>query len=184
MARHHLLLAAVAVLAPLPAFAGVTVLGMGHARACYEAAESPAMPLRDDLDECDAALAGSATPFDDQVATRVNRGILHLRRGNLDRALADFDAATAMDPTEPEAYLNRGSLLLRQNQVEDAIAMFTAAIEHNTRRPELAYYGRGVAFETSGNIRAAYNDYRRAQQLAPRWDEPRLELARFRVVGN
>ena len=182
MARIRMFLAAAAFLAPLPALAGVTVIGSSPARVCYEAAESPLRATTESLRACNSALESGLTPLTELVATRVNRGILYLRRGDTDRAMTDFDAAMAMNPDEPETYLNRGSALMRRESPGDAIAMFTTAISKNTRRPELAYYARAVAHENLGNIRAAYSDYRRASQLAPRWNEPRVELSRFRVV--
>jgi len=118
------------------------------------------------------------------VATFVNRGILRLRRGDIAGAMADFDEATALNPEEPEAYLNRASALLRREEVVSAIAQFDTAIAKQTRRPALAYYGRAVAHEEAGNVRAAYRDYRRASELAPAWDQPRRELTRFRVAGQ
>jgi hypothetical protein len=59
--------------------------------------------------------------------------------------------------------------------------MFDTAIAKKTRRPELAYYGRAVAHELAGQVRAAYQDYRQASRLDPKWRQPKLELARFRV---
>jgi Flp pilus assembly protein TadD len=118
------------------------------------------------------------------VATYVNRGILRLRRGDLSGAMADFDAATALNPDEPEAYLNRASALLRREEVAGAISQFDTALAKQTRRPAIAHYGRAVAHEEAGNVRAAYNDYLRASQLAPGWDDPRRELSRFRVTAN
>lgn len=180
--RHHLLVAAAALAIPLPAAAGVTVLGAGAARMCYLAAESTVAPRTDDLRHCDSALREEATVPRHVVATHVNRGILRLRRGDLDGAMRDFETATRLDPTEPEAYFNRGSALLRQDQAAPAAEAFSEALERNTRRPALAHFGRAVALETMGNVQAAYRDYRRASELAPQWSAPRQELTRFRVV--
>ncbi len=188
MARRHLLLAAstgaAAFALPSAAGAGVTVLGSGNARMCYLAAVAKSAPRGDELRRCDFALQEEKTHKRNLVATHVNRGILRLRTGDAAGALADFNAATALNPEEPEAYLNRASTLLRQEEVAGAITQFDAAIAKNTRRPALAYYGRGVAHEVSGNVRAAYQDYTKASQLAPSWDAPRRELTRFRVVRN
>jgi tetratricopeptide (TPR) repeat protein len=184
MRRRHLVLAATILGLPLPAAAGVTVIGSGNARMCYLAAESTVTPGRDDLKWCDDAVIEERTNTKIAGATHVNRGILRLRRGDVVGALADFDAATALDPQEPEAYLNRGSALLRQQQAAVAITQFDAAIAKQTRRPELAYYGRAIAHEESGNVSAAYRDYMQASQLAPRWQQPRRELSRFRIVRN
>lgn len=182
MAKHHLLIAAAFAVLPFPAIAGVTVLGASSARLCYLAAESPLMPRPQDLRRCDAALDEVATVQRDVIATYVNRGILRLRRGNIDGAMGDFDEALRRDPSEPEAYLNRGSALLRRDRTDEAVAMYSQALQHNTRRPALAHYGRAMAYELLGNARAAYNDYRRASELDPDWRAPREDLQRFRVV--
>jgi Tfp pilus assembly protein PilF len=143
MAKHHVLIAAAFAVLPFPAIAGVTVIGSSSARMCYLAAASTSMPQRQDMGRCDAALGGAeATPERDVTATFVNRGILRLRRGDIDGALRDFDEALRRDPNEPEAYLNRGSALMRRDRTDEAVAMYSRALEHNTRRPELAHYGR------------------------------------------
>lgn len=185
MKPYHLLFAAAAVFgAALPASAGVVVLGQGNARMCFLAAENTGAPSMDDMDRCNTAIEEEQGNPSRLVSTHVNRGILRLRRNDVDGAMADFDMATRLDPNEPEAYLNRGTILLRNASVRDALAQFDTAIAKRTRRPALAYYGRGVAYEETGNIRAAYRDYMRASQLAPTWDEPRTELTRFRVARN
>ena len=182
MAKHHVLIAAAFAVLPFPAIAGVTVLGSSSARMCYLAAESPAMPGPQEIRRCDAALDEAATDPRHVIATYVNRGILHMRRGNIDGAMSDFDEALRRDPNEPEAYLNRGSALLRRERRDEAVAMFSQALAHNTHRPALAHYGRAMAYELLGDVRAAYSDYRRASELDPEWGAPREDLQRFRVV--
>ena len=66
------------------------------------------------------------------VATHVNRGILRLRRGLVDEAVADFDRAIALDPEQPEAYLNKGAALIRRQNPAEALQLFTVALERNT----------------------------------------------------
>jgi tetratricopeptide (TPR) repeat protein len=118
----------------------------------------------------------------DRVATLVNRGILKARLGDLEAAVLDYDSALDQDPDEAEAYLNKGFALLRlSNAAENAKPLFDSALAKRTRRPELAYYGRAVANELSGQVRAAYEDYRQASRLNPKWDDPKADLARFRV---
>ena len=184
MAVSKLILTILAAAAAVPASAAVTVLGSSSARLCYEAADLPMMPQTREIRVCDDALQGQSLSRYEIVATHVNRGILLLRRNQVDEAVADFDAAIAIDPEQPEAYLNKGAALIRRQNAEDALPLFTVALERNTSRPALAHYGRGVANEALGNLPAAYRDYRRASELAPDWREPRTELARFRVVGS
>jgi tetratricopeptide (TPR) repeat protein len=182
MTARRLLLAVLLAAAASPVSASVVVVGGSAARTCYEAADSPLLPTAADLRGCDQALRDEALVRDDVVATHVNRGILRLRRNQIDAAIRDFDDAIALDPSQPEAYLNKGAALMRVENAGDALPLFTASLERNTLRPELAHFGRAIANETLGNLRAAYDDYRRASELSPNWQEPRTELARFRVV--
>lgn len=95
-------------LAAVPAAAGVTVIGKGSAELCYQAAERDGAASASGLAYCDDALEKETLGKDDRVATLVNRGILKLRRGDIEPAIADFDAAIARDPEEADAYLNKG----------------------------------------------------------------------------
>lgn len=164
-----------------PAAASVLVLGDNPAADCYEAAGARDSSQQA-LQYCNEALETGALTERDQVATYVNRGIVKLVGDHFDDAIADFDRAIAMDPNEPEAYLNKGSALLRKNASRDqAISLLNEALERKTRRPEIAYYTRAIAHEESGNVKAAYYDYQRAQEAAPRWSLPARELRRFQV---
>ena len=164
-----------------PAAASVVVVGGSAGESCYQAAKARD-GSRQALRYCDEALQSGALIGSDLVATFVNRGVVKLVGARYDDAIADFDQAMALDPSEPEAYLNKGSALLRKNaSKQQAISLFSGALERKTRRPELAYYARAVAHEETGNIKAAYFDYQRAQEAAPRWELPALELRRFQV---
>ena len=173
--------AALAALA-VPAGAAVTVLGSTSARLCYEAADARIAPTRDSIGRCDQALAEENLSDYDAVATFVNRGILKLRMGNYDLAIADFDMALSRDPDQAEAYLNKGVALLRKpDGWAQAVPLFDAALAKKTRRPALAYYGRGVANELAGHVKEAYLDYREASRIEPKWHDPQVELTRFTV---
>ena len=176
------LFAAAVLLAASPAAGAVTVLGNSSARVCYEAAESRSKPTLTVIRTCDEAMRAEALSDYDRVATLVNRGILKARLGNVGEAIVDYDAALERDPGEPEAYLNKGFALLHlPDAAQQARPMFDTALEKKTRRPELAYYGRAVANELTGQVRAAYEDYRQASLLDPKWQLPKADLARFRV---
>jgi tetratricopeptide (TPR) repeat protein len=176
------LFAAAALAAASPAAAAVTVLGSTSARLCYEAAEARGLPSALALRECNDALRQDVLSDYDFVATLVNRGILKARLGDVEEAIADYDAALRRDPDEAEAYLNKGFALLHvPDAAPQAMPMFDTALAKKTRKPALAYYGRAVANELSGHVRAAYNDYREASRIDPDWRDPQNELMRFRV---
>jgi tetratricopeptide (TPR) repeat protein len=179
--RSYFLFAAAALLAASPAHGAVSVIGNSYARMCYEAAESR-VPSMAAVRSCDDALREDSLSHSDLVATFVNRGILKARAGNVEQAIADYDQALERDPDQPEAYLNKGFALLHLPEAEErAKPMFDTALAKKTRRPELAYYGRAVAHELAGEVRAAYRDYREAHRMAPKWRDPKVELARFKV---
>ena len=184
MTKRKLVIAALLAALAAPASAAVFVIGNSDARLCFEAADSPMLPGLRDMRRCDEALLHENLTNYEVVATHVNRGILRLRRGLSEGAVADFDRAIALDPNQPEAYLNKGAALIRRQNPAEALQLFTVALERNTSRPAIAHYGRAVANEQLGNVAAAYRDYRRASELDPDWAEPRTELARFRVVGT
>ncbi len=184
MTSSKFLVAAAAAFTAGPLAAAVTVIGGSAARQCYEAAEFSRSSLTA-LEACDAALKEASLTRYELVATHVNRGIIKLRQGDMEGAVADFDAAIARDPDQPEAYLNKAVALLQDRaKAEAARSLFSIAIEKKTRKPALAYLGRGMAQEELGQLRAAYVDYRNASAADPRWDQPRLELSRFKVKAR
>ena len=182
MAVRKIAITALLAACAMPASASVLVIGSSDARLCFEAADSPMQPQVRELRHCDDALSAGGLSNYETVATHVNRGILLLRRNEIDHAIADFDMAMQLDPSQPEAYLNKGAALIQRQNPGEAAQLFTVALEHNTQRPALAHYGRAVAYEALGNVREAYQEYRTASELAPGWAAPRADLQRFRVV--
>jgi tetratricopeptide (TPR) repeat protein len=169
-----------AAVAAGPAAASVMTVGGGYAESCDAAAESRYV-TKQNLDECNLALSEEAMPVQDRIATLVNRGILYLRRNDVNLAEADFDAALKINPSEAEAWLNKAIVHARFGNSVDALPHITKAFETGTRKPALAYFVRAMAYEDSGNLRAAYADLQRAHQLDPNWSEPTIELKRFKV---
>lgn len=160
--------------------AHTVTIGTSYAESCYRSAEardtSPSAK-----DTCDKALAEEALSAHDLVGTHVNRGILYMHSGALDRANWDFDQALALDPSQPEAWLNKGIAQMKAGNSRAALDMAARSIELRTRKLAIAYYIRGLANEDTGNLKAAYADLSRARDLAPSWRDPAVELARYQV---
>jgi tetratricopeptide (TPR) repeat protein len=163
--------------------AGVMLrVGEGHAGACYQAVEQQRTD-RDAIGDCTRALEREILTSRDRAATHVNRGILYLGVGEEARALADFNRAIVAEPNLAEAYTQRGLAQLFLHNYQAAVTDISHGLSMNPApaEPFKAYYNRAVAYEELGNIRAAYADYRRANELAPEWDLARAELARFQL---
>lgn len=173
-------LAVAALLAPGAASASSMVIGSGLARMCFVAAEAERANAGT-LDICNRAISEEPLTFSDQVATYVNRGIIRARMNDQTGALNDYNRAIRLNPAEPEAYLNKGALVLKQSDWRQARELFEAALERRTTRPEFAYFGRAITSELAGDFASALADYQKASELAPKWEDPKKELARFSV---
>lgn len=162
------------------AHGSVTVVGGGSAERCFHAAEMQDASLHA-MDDCNRALSEEVLVPGDRVATHVNRGILYFLKADSTAAYADFDMALRLNPHEPDAWLNKAIVTAQYGEAADALPMIQKALDLKTRRPAVAYFVRGVVEEKRGNIRAAYDDFHRAQALEPKWDKPRIELSRYSV---
>ena len=175
-----LAVSAVALTTALPASAGIMTIGGSYAEGCFRAAEQHNATL-ESLTTCDRAFTEQALTSEDELATYVNRGILRMMRSDFGRAHMDFNTAIAMNPNRSEPYLNLAIMRFRQGKSAEALPLFSKAIELGTEVPEIAYYGRGLAHEDLGNVKAAYADLQRAVSLKPKWDAPAKDLARYQV---
>jgi len=175
-----LAVSAAAFTAALPASAGIMTIGGSYAEGCFRAAEQHNATL-ESLTTCDRAFSEQSLTREDELATYVNRGILRMMRSDFNRASLDFGAAIAMDPSRSEPYLNMAIMRFKQGKSAEALPLFSKAIELGTEVPEIAYYGRGLAHENVGNVKAAYDDLQRAVSLKPNWEAPAKDLARYQV---
>lgn len=177
---YSVAVAAIAIVNVSPATAGTVAIGNSTARDCYEAAIARTAD-RNGFYHCNLALDQEGLDRQDRAATLVNRGALHLRNRNYRAAGRDFDAALRFNANNAEAWLNTAIVGLQQGRGGEMLPMIEKSIALNTSRPALAYYSRAIAHETAGNLRAAYNDLRRAVELAPGWDAPAEDLKRYQV---
>ncbi len=160
--------------------AAVTVFGETDAHDCYQAAIESRTD-RGALRSCESALEQEAITNRDRAATYVNRGVIRLHRAEYEIALADFDTAIRLMPELGESHVDRGAALIMMRNYSGAIEAITHGLSLGTDDPHEAYFNRGLAHEFAGDLRGAYDDYRRASELAPEWPRPHLELARFQV---
>ena len=87
--------------------------------------------------------------------------------GDFDNALAEFERAASLIPTDPEIEHNWGTVLLRQGKLEEAGRHFEKAIKLNPRSPE-SLYNMGVALEGLGRTDEAIERFKAAAAINPR----------------
>jgi len=161
---------------------------MGSPNALQQCADAAARAVTSDVSVsrgigfCDTAVEISRDRRDELSAAYVNRSVLRLAAGQYQGALADSDAAIHVKFVVPQAHINRGIALSAEKRNQEAVVAFTEALALNPSHPELVYFDRAMAREDSGDMKGAYLDYRQASQLAPTWDTPRQQLARFAVA--
>ncbi len=177
---------------PVASQAAITVMGGGSGEACWRAAvasilihmDSAVEEARwkaDSISVCDDAISGSPMDRKDLASTYVNRGILEMSRENYAVAERNFDKALSMIPKLAEAHVDLGSTLMNMQRYEDGVRETRLGLDLNTKEPERAYYNLGIGYEFMGKLQEAYDSYKKAAVLAPKWKEPRDEMARFVV---
>ncbi len=170
---------------------GVMFLDGGYAELCAAAARQIEEPGRLDItgsrlglgpmEACDLAVrAPDATP-DQRAGSYNNRGVIKFSQGDIDGALADFDAAISIRDDLGQAHVNRGYVFVAKQRWQECIAAFDRGIALGANEMEKAYFNRGIAHEELGHAREAYYDYLKASELKPEWEDPARELSRFRV---
>jgi tetratricopeptide (TPR) repeat protein len=108
----------------------------------------------------------------------VNRGNAYASKGDLDRAIQDYDEAIRRRPGSAPAFNNRGEAYARKGDYDRAIADFTHAIElkpayvfgHTndpTFNPVPALNNRGAAYRNKGDYDHAISDFNEAIQRDP-----------------
>jgi len=176
-------LAASVMLTAGTASGSVLIVGKSLAASCSKAA----MAGRDDktsLDTCNRALADEALNGRDLAGTLVNRGVIYMRRRDVQSAMADFQQAVSADPRLGEGFVNRGSVHIIEGRFQEGVDDTEHGLQLGVAQPERAYFNRAMAREWLDDEKGAYLDYRRAAELNPKWDLPRQQLVRFTVVSN
>ena len=163
------------------AMGSVTVIGNGVAEQCFAAVDDERFDTAT-LSLCDTALQDELMDVRDRAGTYINRGVVHMRREEMDAARRDFDAAIALAPNLGEGWANRGAVLVGQHRFSEGVAELAKAIQLGIKHPEKAYYNRALAYEGLDDEKNAYLDFQQALTLKPGWALATKELLRFTVT--
>jgi tetratricopeptide (TPR) repeat protein len=95
-------------------------------------------------------------------------GQARLSRGDIDGALADFERACALEPTNAKAELLRGHALSRKGDLDAAIAATSRAIEMDPSNP-VGWNNRAAQRNRKGDYESAISDCTKALEINPRF---------------
>ena len=65
-----------------------------------------------------------------------SRGTAYLKKGDTDKAIADYSEALRLDPRDAATYYHRGNAWLGRRDYQRAIADYSEAIRLDPRLPE------------------------------------------------
>jgi tetratricopeptide (TPR) repeat protein len=155
------------------------IYNVDAAGQCSAAANDQA-DLKTGLSYCDVAL--SDPMMNHRAALLSNRGVIKARLANNAGALEDYSAAIATDPTLGDAYVSRAGVLIAMKRFDEARADVAQGMALNASNMHAAYFSRAVIAEETGDVRAAYRDYKQALAIKPDYAAASRELARFKIV--
>lgn len=166
------------------------VVGNGSGEQCWKAAkattflkmDSAAMEARwkaDAIGACDDALKSEQMDRNDMASTWVNRGILEMSRERYKNARGNFKEALNLIPKLPEAHVDMGSALINLMEYPEGAKETELGLQLGSHEPERGYYNLGIAYEEMGDLQKSYESFRRASELAPDWQDPQKQMARF-----
>jgi len=185
--------AAGALCIPALAFAqALQVVGNGAGEQCWKAAkattflkmDSAALEARwkaDAVGACDDALKSEQMDRNDTASTWVNRGILEMSRERYKNARGNFKEALNLIPKLPEAHVDMGSALINLQEFAEGAKETELGLQLGSHEPERGYYNLGIAYEEMGDLQKSYENFRHASELAPNWEDPQKQMARFTV---
>ena len=141
--------------------------GAGDHAYCHQASGAEAAGNYDlAIDYYTRCLKSVDLSIGNQAIFYNNRGEVYYRKGEYDRAIADYDQALRLDPDYAGVYNNRGLAYLNTGEYDRAIANYDQALRLD---PEFAfaYNGRGSVYIRKGKYDRAIADFDQALRLDP-----------------
>ena len=100
------------------------------------------------------------------------RGVVWKRKGDFDRAVADFSQAIELDPKSAMAYANRGDAWDEKGDRERALADLRAGDQSSIRTTPAPSRSAGLSsIATKGDLDRAIADYAEIIRIDPKSDD-------------
>jgi tetratricopeptide (TPR) repeat protein len=101
------------------------------------------------------------------ASAHFDRANLYVQLDQPEQALADFNAALAIDPKNIKALLGRADENYGARHLADSLADYTLVIEAQPKNAEV-FFKRGSVYFDLGDFAAAYRDYSTSLELDPK----------------
>jgi tetratricopeptide (TPR) repeat protein len=107
---------------------------------------------------CGPVIDNEKTVKADRIKALIARATAFVRKDQLDRAIADEDAALRLDPTRADTFNDRGELWWKKGDRPKALADFAAALKLNPNHPfaKANYKRLAQVLERLGALMAVY----------------------------
>ncbi|MBX9689748.1 MAG: tetratricopeptide repeat protein [Candidatus Obscuribacterales bacterium] len=112
-----------------------------------------------------------------EAAQLVNESVTFLKKQDFGRAQSRLKSALLLDPTMAVAHSNLGLLLARQGKTREAIEHLKKATQLPDS-PNLAFVNLACCYQSSGNLAAAIDVYKRLIRRQASLDEPAARHSR------
>jgi len=130
--KNLLLLTQITLICTGSALAASSKFGSTDAGSCYQATLIPFS--NQSVIHCNNAISNGDLSRRDLAATYSNRGIIHLRNGNIDKALRDQNRAVRIIPGQPQFHVIRGNALYYAHEYESALEEYDIVIASDSDR--------------------------------------------------
>ncbi|MDD5109474.1 MAG: tetratricopeptide repeat protein [Candidatus Omnitrophica bacterium] len=94
------------------------------------------------------------------------RGYTYASKGDLDRAITDYNKGIEFDPSLAMSFYNRGNAYQNKGDFDRAISDYNKAIEIDPKYLD-AYNNRGNAYQNKGDFDRAISDYNKVIEIDP-----------------
>jgi tetratricopeptide (TPR) repeat protein len=96
---------------------------------------------------CDALVGNDKALRPDRIKALIARGAVYERKGDVERAIGDYDTALRLDPTLADIFNARGDLYRKKGDRVHALADFGAALKLNPNHPAARESYKALALE-------------------------------------
>jgi tetratricopeptide (TPR) repeat protein len=96
---------------------------------------------------CDALVGNDKAAKADRLKALLARAAVYERKGDVDRAIGDYDTALRLDPTLADTFKARGDLYRKKGDRVHALADFGAALKLNPNHPAAKESYKALALE-------------------------------------